>query len=309
MFGLTDLLAQAPPSGFVVVVDKVARAPLSLVVLFAILFTVIRLAVWPILKNTPRHKRMGNYTFARIVNDVCDAVVYAGVVVFMLVRPFGVQTFFIPSGSMINTLHLYDYIVANKFIYRFKEPNHGDIVVFKPPKEALFPDQGDTDFIKRLIGKPGDVIEWKDKVLYRNGQAVDEPYVDYTFPGDPGGPPMPRQDWGTIRQANFKLVKDGERYIPVQYTDNTVNMMPLGTAMDDEMITGCAKELVPRSPDEARRWKDLPPAPIPPKFFLFMGDNRNGSFDGRGWGLVPRESIIGKSEFIWFPMARWRQTK
>lgn len=309
MFGLTALLAQSAPSGFVVWVDKVARAPLSLVVIFALVFTAIRLVVWPILKKTPRHERYGMYTVARYVNDICDAVVYAGVVVFMLVRPFGVQTFFIPSGSMINTLHLYDYIVANKFVYRFSEPQRNDIVVFKPPKRALFEGQGDTDFIKRLIGKAGDVIEWKNKKLYRNGQPVDEPYVDYTYPGDANGPPMPRQEWDQIRQANFKLIKDGDQYIPVQYTDYTVNMMPLGDPVDDDMVTGCAKELVPKNPEEARRWRDAPPAAIPPGYFFFMGDNRNGSFDGRGWGLVPRDSIIGKSEFIWFPMSRWRLTK
>ena len=111
----------------------------------------------------------------------------------MLVRPFGIQTFYIPSGSMIDTLMINDYIVANKLAFRLGKPNHGDIVVFKPPRRALNPGQGETDFIKRLIGIPGDVIEWNDKKLYRNEKYVPEPYVDYTFPGNPEGPIVPAE--------------------------------------------------------------------------------------------------------------------
>jgi len=53
----------------------------------------------------------------------------------------------------------------------------------------------------------------------------------------------------------------------------------------------------------------LPPQRIPKGFYLMMGDNRNNSFDGRGWGLVPRNQIIGRSEFIWLPISRWRMTR
>ncbi len=306
MFGLTELIAQEGP---VVWIDRVARAPLSVVVMVAIALTAIRLMVWPILKNTPQHLRFGNFKIAKAVNDTTDAAVYAGVVVFMLVRPFGIQTFYIPTGSMINTLHLHDYIIANKFIYRFNEPKHGDIIVFKPPKRALSPDQKDTDFIKRLIGKEGDVIEWKNKQLYRNGKAVNEPYVDYTYPGNPNGEPMPPELSSSVVQANYKLIEWKGQYIPVQYTDNTVNMVPLGSIYESNALTGCAAELSPKDADEAKAWRDAPAAAIPKGYYFFMGDNRNGSFDGRGWGLVPRESLIGKAEFIFFPMARWRQTR
>ena len=310
MLGLTALLAQTEPSGFVVWVDRIARAPLSKVVLFAAFFTFVRLAVWPTLKNTPTYERLGAYNFAKVVNEICDAIVYAGVVVFMLVRPFGIQTFFIPSGSMIDTLLLYDYIVANKWVYRVAEPKHNDIVVFKPPKGALNEGQGDTDFIKRLIGTPGDIVEWKGKRLYRNGKPIDEPYVDYTVPLSPSGPVLPVSSWKDVNQADFKLVFDNGRYIPVQYTGTFVNRIatvenPTG---EDISNTGCADEFVPKDAAEALRWRNLPPAPIPPGYYFFMGDNRNGSFDSRGWGLVPRDSIIGKSEFIWFPFNRWRKT-
>ncbi|MBS1714769.1 MAG: signal peptidase I [Armatimonadetes bacterium] len=300
------LLAQSEPGGFVLWIDRLARAPLSIVLLFVLSLTLVRVAVYPYLKSVEPDDRGSLYSFARIVNEVCDAVCYAGVVVFMLVRPFGIQTFFIPSGSMIDTLNLYDYIVANKLVYRVQEPRHGDIVVFKPPKRALGHDQEDTDFIKRLIGLPGDVIEWKGKKLVRNGRVVDEPYVDYTV--DPNGPVAPKDEWETVMQADFKLVLDGDRVVPVQYSPSTVNMFPL----DDQVIDGlttCAPEYIPNDLRQAKAWRDAPAVAVPPGYLLFMGDNRNGSYDCRGWGLVPRASVIGKSEAIFFPLNRWRWTR
>jgi signal peptidase I len=56
-------------------------------------------------------------------------------------------------------------------------------------------------------------------------------------------------------------------------------------------------------------FKDAPAVKVPKGYYLMMGDNRNGSFDSRGWGLVPRESIIGRSEVIWLPFSRWRLTR
>ena len=309
MFPLWELVAQSEPSGFVVWIDRIARAPLSKVVLVAAALTFLRLAVWPILKSTQPDDRFGLYNLARVVNEVCDAVVYAGVVVFMLVRPFGVQTFYIPSGSMIDTLMLNDYIVANKFVYRFWKPKHGDIVVFKPPARALNAGQEDTDFIKRLIGEPGDVIEFKDRVLYRNGAAVPEPYVDFTYPGNHEGPVVSMKDRIFIRQADFKLVEIDGKVVPLQYTDTFVNTMPLASTTEDGSLTQCAPEYVPPSPDTAKEWRDLPAVKVPADHYLFMGDNRNGSSDGRSWGLATADNVIGKSEFIWFPISRWQWTK
>ena len=308
MLEFSALLAQIETSGTAAVLDRIARAPISLVVAVAAIVTCIRLAVWPTLKNTCPDDRFGWYAFARFVNEICDAVVYAGLLIFMIVRPFGIQTFYIPTGSMIDTLMVNDYIIANKFAYRFSDPKNGDIVVFKPPQRALQPGTEDTDFVKRLIGSPGDVIEWKNKRLYRNGKPVQEPYVDYTYPGEPNGAVMPRNQWGMIGQADFKLVRDGDRVVPVQYTRTIVNRMPTGSSSEDESLTQCADEYVPSSPEVAAKWQNADPQPIPAGYYLFMGDNRNGSSDGRTWGLVPRDSIIGKCEFIWFPLSRLKKT-
>jgi len=292
------LVAQSQPSPFFQFVDKLARAPLSSVLIFAAVCTAIRLAVYPLLRSTPSHKRGAGFALARTVNELSDALVYAGIVVFMLVRPFGIQTFYIPSGSMIDTLLINDMIVANKLIYRYSEPQVGDIVVFKPPKRALNPGQAETDFIKRLVGKEGDIVELRDKVLYRNGKPVDEPYVDYTS-GLRGDTVLPKETWSSVYLPDFKIVDDGGKFIPLQIDGELVNAVQGRTA--SEFLLSDQREM--------DRLKALPAAKIPKGYFMFMGDNRNGSADSRTWGLVPRDSIIGRSEFVWFPPKRWKASR
>lgn len=168
-------------------IDSLARTPLSQVVIGVVILSILRVGVFPILQGTPVHLRMTPlYAVCKLVNEGLDALIYAAVFVFMIVRPFAVQAFLIPSGSMWPTLYVNDYIVANKAIYRFTEPKTGDIVVFRPPVDATTPDQRDAngevkvDFIKRLIGHPGDIIELRKGKLYRNGQPVEEPYIHYS---------------------------------------------------------------------------------------------------------------------------------
>lgn len=310
--------AQAQPNKFADIVDALARTPLSKVVLFVIVCTAVRIVLHPMLMKTPTHKRGGGYGFARFANEMLDAVIYAGVFVFLIVRPFGVQTFRIPSESMEDTLLINDFLLINKAVYRYTDPKAGDIVVFRPPAYACNPDQIDTDgqpkvdFIKRCIGVPGEVVEIRNGVLYKNGFPID----DSSF----------RK--GT-NQLDFKLVHyqgDYEpwkgQYIPVQYTGQYYNYdiggIPTrfgvavrpgfkGTAPGyDDWIP-----LDQMSPSQRKLLEELrtaEPAPIPKGYFLMMGDNRERSFDGRAWGLVPKADIVGRSEYIWWPGSRWRKT-
>src|SRR5215207_2740403 len=105
--------------------------------------------------------------------------------VFGLVRPFILEAFYIPSESMVPTLGVGDRVFVNKFIYRFTEPERGDIVVFKSTEG------GEEDLIKRVIGLPGDNVALYDGVLFVNGEHREEPYVNARFP-DSGfyGPTM-----------------------------------------------------------------------------------------------------------------------
>jgi signal peptidase I len=283
-------------------IDKLARTPLSQVLTFVAVCTVLRLGLYYYLKGVPPHLRSGSYATAKFFNEALDAIIYAGVFVFMLIRPFGVQAFKIPSGSMAQTLQVNDYIVANKAIYRFSEPQVGDIVVFRPPKRAvqagqIDPDgQVNVDYIKRLQGVPGDVVEIKNNVLYRNGKAVEEPYKVFT---DPNGPYL----FTTIPpppQPDFKLVNDNGKIIPLVYSGDIANTTQFQMTASDYILS---------DPAEMQRLLALPAAPVPPRFFLMIGDNRNHSFDGRAWGLVPRDDIIGRSEFVWWPFGRWGKTR
>jgi len=120
-----------------------------------------------------------------IVREYLEAIATAAVLA-MIVMTFIVQAFKIPSGSMIPTLSIGDHIFVLKFIYSVKipfsdtilfhtwAPKRGDVVVFKYPRDEQ------TDFIKRLIGEPGDTIEIRNKQLYLNGEPVKEPYIIHT---------------------------------------------------------------------------------------------------------------------------------
>ena len=96
--------------------------------------------------------------------------------VFGFVRPFVMEAFWIPSGSMIPTLEINDRVLVNKFIYRFTEPKRGDIVVFQSV------DNPDEDLIKRVIGLPGDKIAVRNGRLFLNGEPQKEPYTNKKFP-------------------------------------------------------------------------------------------------------------------------------
>lgn len=103
-------------------------------------------------------------------------LVVSFVLVFGFVRPFVVEAFWIPSASMVPTLKYGDRVLVNKFIYRFTEPERGDVIVFKSV-------QGDDqDLIKRVVGVPGDEITVRGGRLFVNGEPQREPYVNKKFP-------------------------------------------------------------------------------------------------------------------------------
>jgi signal peptidase I len=342
------LLAQQETGGFQQTIDSLARTPLSQIVIFVVICSVVRAAAYSYLKNTLPHKRHGVYKLVKFVNEAMDAVIYAGVFVFMLIRPFAVQAFLIPSGSMLQTLYLNDFIVANKAIYRYSEPKVGDIVVFKPPVWALNKGQGDVDFIKRCQGVPGDVVEIKGNRLWRNGQSVDEPYLSNSpgqgpeangHPTSVGKDAGMSSDWKLIHYTGSARPDLKGQYIPVQIQRDMEPGDPscnYGAGFAGHYPVGgiCRKyavgvghpdssgstwvndgEWTPRDLLTKEDWafenelKAAPPAAVPKGYVLMMGDNRNNSYDGRAWGIVPREDVIGRSEFIWLPISRWRITR
>ena len=146
--------------------------PLELLALIAV-FAIVRVAIsirpeTPVATGTGEPRRGGS---ARtVIREYLDAFIVAGLVALFLIT-FVVRTFFIPSGSMEPTLQIKDVLLVNEFEYRFTKPHEGDIVVFPPPIPSP------NDFIKRTVGLPGDQIRVHNGVVYRNGVAMNEPYI------------------------------------------------------------------------------------------------------------------------------------
>jgi len=110
--------------------------------------------------------------FKDFLKDVVSIVAIAFILA-MLLRIFVIEARVIPSGSMLPTIQLKDRVMVNKFIYYFKDPQRGDIVVFDPP-DVLNTNQ---DYIKRVIGLPGDKVEMKNSKVYINDRPLKEPYL------------------------------------------------------------------------------------------------------------------------------------
>ena len=128
---------------------------------------------------------------APMLKEFGGALLWA-LVLAIIFRTFLVQAYTIPSGSMLQTVQIGDYILVNKFLYGVKipftdnylfrgaDPEIGDIIVFKYPVDPS------TDYIKRVVGLPGDVIEMRNKQFYRNGQPVKEAYIQQLYPNNIG---------------------------------------------------------------------------------------------------------------------------
>jgi signal peptidase I len=175
-------------------------------------------------------------SFAR---EYLDPFIYAGIAAFLLIT-FVARTYYIPSGSMIPTLQIGDVLLVNKFEYRFHKPNEGDIVVFPPPLPTS------DDFIKRVIGRPGDTLRIQGGVVYVNGKALREPYT--------AQPP-----------AYNLIIKNYGIYV-----DNGAGFQPLDP---DQANVPPRKEWI--APDR-----------IPNNCYFMMGDNRNDSEDSHIWGFA-----------------------
>jgi len=201
--------------------------------------------------------------------------------VFML-RSFVVEPFKIPSGSMIPTLLVGDFILVNKFDYglrspisdqkliAYHEPKRGDVVVFR------FPEDESIDFIKRVIGVPGDVVQYRDKHLTINGVPVAEKELPDFL--------------GNATDDHFGYWK--------QY---------------QETIDGRTNNILrfPSQPSFVVGVHDFPhkencnyddqgfTCTVPAGNYFMMGDNRDNSEDSRYWGFVPDKNLVGRAFVIW----------
>jgi signal peptidase I len=150
-----------------------------------------------------------------IVREYAESILIAAVLA-MFIRTFIVQAFKIPSGSMEDTLAIGDHLLVNKFIYgthipftdktilKFRDPRRGDVIVFE------YPEDPSKDFIKRVIGTPGDVVEERDKQVYVNGQPYSNPHEVHKEPGIIPKDQNPRDTFGPIKVPADSLFVMGD---------------------------------------------------------------------------------------------------
>lgn len=181
--------------------------------------------------------------------------------IVLVLRSFIAEPFQIPSGSMIPTLKIGDFILVNKFTYGIRlpvvrnkvinvnDPKRGDVMVFFPPHRPT------TYYIKRIVGMPGDDVRYDNNVLYINGEQQPQTLVASLPPGNP----------------QFQLMKE------------TVG------GVEHDM----RKHVVPGRLSVAGQWV------VPEGHYFMMGDNRDNSSDSRDWGPVSEDAIVGKAFAVW----------
>lgn len=190
-------------------------------------------------------------------------------------RSVVIEPFKIPSGSMIPTLLIGDFVLVNKmsyglklpfshwigdpiYLYKSGMPKRGDVVVFKYPKDTSF------NYVKRLIGEPGDKIEVINKVVYVNDTPISmEPIKGETI----------------MEDMDEKFKEYNLRFFKTQTGDI---------------------EHISQIDEDNGYLSDFGPVVVPDGHYFVMGDNRDYSSDSRIWGYVPYEHIKGKAVFIWF---------
>ncbi|MBI1987438.1 MAG: signal peptidase I [Nitrospinae bacterium] len=173
-----------------------------------------------------------------VVREYAEALIYA-VILALVIRTFVVQAFKIPSGSMIPTLVSGDHILVNKFIYgvklpftdttliHFKEAQRGDIIVFKYPEDEK------RDFIKRVVGLPGDMVEIRNKQVYVNRRPMKEHYAIYRDEGFLPDSASTRDNFGPVKVPSGHLFMMGDN------RDNSMDSRFWGF-LDERKIKGKA---------------------------------------------------------------------
>jgi signal peptidase I len=221
---------------------------------------------------------------------------FESAVVTVIMALFGmtfiVQAVKVPTGSMQNTIVVGDHLLVNKFIFapgpRFlglpqREINRGDIIVFKYPGNPFDPERDrqednipyKVNYVKRVIGLPGDSVEVKGLRVFVNGQPLPEHIIVASNLND---------------KAPLEIVEDtprqGNELYNVYYFPRTVTAARQGqevTASSDFHFAVNGK-----------------PAKVPANSYFVMGDDRDNSLDSRAWGFVPRELVIGRAMFVYW---------
>jgi signal peptidase I len=207
-----------------------------------------------------------------VAREYLDPFIYAGIAALFLIT-FVARTYYIPSASMVPTLQVHDVLLVDKFEYHFHPPHEGDIVVFPPPIPT--PD----DFIKRVIGLPGERFRITNGTVYINGKPLSEPYI------------AQKPDYA-LQVRNYEIyVNDGFGWQPLDPSQANIPPKRMWTA----------------------------PNTIPPNCYIMLGDNRNDSEDSHIWGFAQdagtfatgprageRAGFTGRAFLIFWPLSQAR---
>ena len=239
----------------------------------------------------------------RAAGELTESVILAVVIVFLLLRPFVVQSYFIPSGSMHPTLWEGDHILVDKCVYRFHPPQRGDIIVFRAPKEAA-PDE--KEFIKRLIGLPGDVVSVESGYVTVGLTTYTSDRIRTFLGGIPTGmgalgDPTP------LRMTRDGIFMGDQCIAPDEFAQavgkpgQRVYIHPGRVLVDGRMLIESYTAEDPQY--------DMPACRVPSGDYFVMGDNRNNSDDSHVWGTLPQDRVIGRADVVFWPMSRLRWLK
>ena len=233
-----------------------------------------------------------------VVREYGEAIVFALVLAFVM-RQFVVQAFKIPSSSMETTLLVGDHILVNKFLYYFASPQRFDILVFQ------FPWEEDRDFIKRVIGLPGDHVYLRDRQVYVNDQPLHEPYARYTANArqDTFGPVVVPKKGDRIEiRSDKRLYLNGEPVPIPTYPYNSAGLFQ--PRSDGPPKTGLDVFYGSLLPPGTTLQQTLEPRPVDYDYYFVLGDNRDNSQDSRYWGFVRSPRLKGRAFFIYWSWNR-----
>ena len=216
--------------------------------------------------------------------EYLQVIVVACAAVFGLIRPFVVEAYKIPSSSMEDTLLIGDRILVCKFIYGFKipgtetrlfdyhKPSLGDVIVFVPPHERH------KNYIKRVVALAGDTVETRDNKLFVNGEEIDSSnYTKYVYD----------QRFRVYSRPPFPPFRSQPEDLP------TFERWQEFSDLDEPTFDRFFK-------DYTTSLKKYKPFVVPPGYVFAMGDNRDQSYDSRGWGPVALEDIKGRAHVIYW---------
>ncbi len=257
--------------GLVGAFSSFAAAMLAAIVLTA----AIPVALWK------RAKREGSTARSGVIHALYWGFFPIILVVFLL-RSFAFEPYKIPSGSMMPTLLVGDFILVNKFTYGIRlpvinkkvvennQPQRGDVMVFR------YPVNPSLDYIKRVIGVPGDTVSYINKRLTINGK------------------PMPVTSDGDFeyKEKAYVVPRFVEKLGSVEHSILNYKESPAYARPD---------QIVPHAYSDNCTYNESGfTCTVPPGHYFMMGDNRDDSTDSRYWGFVPDENIVGKAFLIWF---------